>query len=151
MWLPVTDEVVTETDGGCSEPVYAPKAAKILLVDDEEIVRTATAEMLRDIGYTVTEASSASQAIAAIKGGIEIDGIVTDYLMPGMNGAQMIQELRQGGSRAPVLLITGYAAKGEDVPAGIPVLSKPFRQSDLARNMNDMLQKVPGGRRLRIV
>lgn len=151
IWLPVTDEAVAANDAGSAEPVHARRAARILLVDDEEIVRAATAEMLRDIGYTVTEASSASQAIAAIKGGIEIDGIVTDYLMPGMNGAQMIQELRQNGFRASVLLITGYAAKGEDVPAGVPVLSKPFRQSDLARNMNEMLQQVSEGTRLRIV
>lgn len=151
IWLPVTDEAVTATDGVSAEPVLSHNAARILLVDDEEIVRTATAEMLREIGYTVTEASSASQAIAAIKGGIEIDGILTDYLMPGMNGAQMIQELRQGGFRAPVLLITGYAAKGEDVPPGVPVLAKPFRQSDLARNMNEMLQQVSKGTRLRSV
>lgn len=151
MWLPVTDEPVVQSDGGSAEPVRARSAARILLVDDEEIVRTATAEMLRDIGYTVTEASSASQAIAAIRGGIEIDGIVTDYLMPGMNGAQMIQELRQGGNRSPVLLITGYAAKGEDVPAGVPVLSKPFRQADLARNLNEILRPAPDHVRLKAV
>lgn len=150
-WLPVTDEAVIAADGGSAESAHAPHAARILLVDDEEIVRTATAEMLRDIGYIVTEASSASQAMAAIKGGIEIDGIVTDYLMPGMNGAQMIQELRQSGFRAPVLLITGYAAKGEDVPPGIPILAKPFRQSDLARNMNEVLQQIFEGTRLRAV
>ena len=151
VWLPVTDEAVTNAAGGSSEPVQPRSAAKLLLVDDEEVVRTATAEMLRDIGYLVTEATSAAQALASLRGGLEIDGIVTDYLMPGMNGAQLIQELRRSGKRLPVLLITGYAAKGEDVPAGVPVLAKPFRQADLARHLNDVLLQVQDGAKLRAV
>ena len=151
IWLPTTDGAVAQADGGSHEPAHARTAARILLVDDEEIVRTATAEMLRDTGYTVTEVTSASQALAAIRGGIEIDGVVTDYLMPGMNGAQMIEELRRGGQRLPVLLITGYAAKGEDVPFGVPVLSKPFRQSDLARALNELLNGMQHPAKLRAV
>lgn len=151
MWLPVTDEAAARVDGGAQEPVHAHAAARILLVDDEEIVRTATAEMLRDIGYIVTEAASASQALTAVRGGIEIDGVVTDYLMPGMNGAQLIRELYRNGRTMPVLLITGYAAKGEDVPTGIPVLSKPFRQAELARMLNTVLRRPQSGTKLRIV
>ncbi len=151
MWLPVTDEAVVRSSGGGQEPIPARVAARILLVDDEDIVRTATAEMLRDIGYIVTEAASASQALTAIRGGIEIDGLVTDYLMPGMNGAQLIVELHRTGRRLPVLLITGYAAKGEDVPAAVPVLSKPFRQSELARTLSAVLRSPASGAKLKIV
>jgi signal transduction histidine kinase/ActR/RegA family two-component response regulator len=151
IWLPTTDGEVVPAGSGAHEPVQARRAAKLLLVDDEEVVRTATAEMLRDIGYTVTEVTSASQALAAIRGGIDIDGVVTDYLMPGMNGAQLIEELRRGGQRLPVLLITGYAAKGEDVPFGVPVLSKPFRQSDLARTLNELLDRMQHHAKLRAV
>ena len=146
MWLPTTDEAVVPAGNQAHEPVEARAGARLLLVDDEDIVRTATAEMLRDIGYAVSEVGSASQALAAVRGGIEIDGVVTDYLMPGMNGAQLIDELRQLGQRVPVLLITGYAAKGEDVPVGVPVLAKPFRQSDLARTLNDLLHAPRPGR-----
>lgn len=151
IWLPTTDGVIGQADSGPHEPIRARAAAKLLLVDDEEIVRTATAEMLRDTGYIVTEVTSASQALAAIRGGIEIDGVVTDYLMPGMNGAQLIEELRQGGQRLPVLLITGYAAKGEDVPLGVPVLSKPFRQSDLARALNELFDRMQHHVKLRAI
>ena len=150
IWLPVSEEAAASAPDPCAEPVRAMAAAKILLVDDEEVVRAATAEMLRDIGYAVTEATSAAQALAAIRNGIEIDAVVTDYLMPVMTGAQLIHELRRDGRRLPVLLITGYAAKGEDVPTGVPVLAKPFRQSDLARNLNDMLLQAQGGARLRM-
>ena len=151
IWLPVTDEAVAQNGSGAPETIPARVAARILLVDDEEIVRTATAEMLRDIGYIVTEAASASQALSAIRGGIEVDGVVTDYLMPGMNGAQLIGELYRTGRRLPVLLITGYAAKGEDVPSGVPVLSKPFRQAELARTLNTVLQAPPSGAKLKVV
>ena len=151
IWLPATNEPVAIAADSAHEPIAARSAAKILLVDDEEVVRTATADMLRDIGYVVTEVTSATQALAAIRGGIEIDGVVTDYLMPGMNGAQLIQELRHAGQALPVLLITGYAAKGEDVPAGIPVLCKPFRQADLARNLDDVLVQARNGTRMRVV
>ena len=92
---PVTDEAVVQASGSSIKPVQARIATRILLVEDEDIVRTAMAEMLRGLGYIVTEASSASQAIAAIRAGV--DGIVTDYRMPGMNGARMIQELRHSG------------------------------------------------------
>ena len=151
VWLPTTDEAVMQAGSGPHEAVQAPAGARLLLVDDEEIVRTATAEMLRDIGYTVTEVSSGSQALAAIRAGIEIDGLVTDYLMPGINGAQLIEELHRGRQRLPVLLVTGYAAKGEDVPSGIPVLSKPFRQGDLARVLNEVLHQATTGAKLRVV
>ena len=151
IWLPEAKEAVSHIADNSEELVQVAGSATILLVDDEEIVRTATAEMLRDIGYSVTEATSASQALVAIKGGVEIDAVVTDYLMPGMNGAQLIQEMRQIGRRLPVLLITGYAAKGEDVPVGVPVLSKPFRQADLARHLNDLLRRAQQGVRLKAV
>ena len=114
----------------------------MLLVDDEEIVRSATAEMLRDIGYTVVELSSASQALSAIYSGIEADVLVSDYLMPNITGGQLISELRASGIRIPALLITGYAAASEDVPADVPRLAKPFRQVDLAARVSDLL-RVP--------
>ena len=151
IWLPTTNEAVTQAGSGSQEAVQAPTGARLLLVDDEEIVRTATAEMLRDIGYSVTEVSSGSQALAAIRAGIEIDGVVTDYLMPGMNGAQLIGELHRGRQRLPVLLVTGYAAKGEDVPSGTPVLAKPFRQAELARVLNQLLHQGHDGAKLRVV
>ena len=151
IWLPVANEAVAHIAGSSDEVVHAAGSAKILLVDDEEIVRTATAEMLRDVGYIVTEATSASQALVAVKGGIEVDAVVTDYLMPGMNGAQLIRELHQIRRQLPVLLVTGYAAGGEDVPVGVPVLSKPFRQADLARHLNEVLRQAHHGAKLRAV
>jgi signal transduction histidine kinase len=152
LWLPVSQD---EPAAAVDRPVDAEPtrgAARVLLVDDEEIVRTATADMLRDVGYHVTEATSGSQALSAIRGGVEVDVLVTDYMMPGMTGAALIQEARTSGYTLPALLITGYAATGTDIPADVPWLAKPFRQADLAARVDDLLKsRVRGGKRLRVV
>ena len=152
LWLPATQEEPLAAADRRSEPVPARRAARVLLVDDEEIVRFATADMLRDIGYHVVEAASGSQALSAIRAGVEVDLLVTDYLMPGMTGAALIAELRGSGYALPTLLITGYAATGMDVPADVPRLAKPFRQVDLATRVDELLHVPPtGGRSLRVV
>jgi signal transduction histidine kinase len=144
LWLPVTQDKPNAVADRRSEPVAARRAANILLVDDEDIVRSATADMLRDVGYHVIEAGSGSQALTTIRGGVEIDLLVTDYLMPGMTGAALIAELRGTGHALPALLITGYAATGADVPADVPRLAKPFRQIDLAARVDELLHRPRG-------
>ncbi len=141
LWLPATDEAPHALGEASGEPVTARRSATILLVDDEDLVRNATAQMLRDLGYLVVEASSGAQAIAALRGGLAAELLVTDYLMPGMTGAALIEELRAGGEAIPTLLITGYANAGEDVPADIPRLGKPFRQVDLASRIDQLLHE----------
>ena len=152
LWLPATQEEPAEVADHHNEPVTARRAAKILLVDDEDIVRFATADMLRDIGYQVVEAASGSQALAAIRGGVDVDLLVTDYLMPGITGAALITELRATGHTLPALLITGYAATGADVPGDVPRLAKPFRQVDLAARVDALLHQPPkSAKALRVV
>ncbi|MBJ6120412.1 PAS domain-containing hybrid sensor histidine kinase/response regulator [Sphingomonas mollis] len=152
LWLPATDEAAAGTGEQSAEPVAARRAATILLVDDEDLVRSATADMLRDIGYTVIETNSGTQALSAIRAGAEADMLVSDYLMPGMTGGQLINEVRASGIRLPALLVTGYAAAGEDVPADVMRLAKPFRQVDLAAKVDELLRTAAVGRaRLKVV
>ncbi len=142
LWLPASAETGVEPAKLVAEPVVAERAATVLLVDDEELVRSATAEMLRDIGYSVIELASASQALSAIRAGVDADILVSDYVMPGMTGGQLINELRATGIRIPTLLVTGYAATGEDVPGDVTRLAKPFRQVDLAARVNELLRPL---------
>jgi CheY-like chemotaxis protein len=144
LWLPATDEAADHEAVPHLEPLAASHAAKVLLVDDEEIVRHAIAEMLRDIGYNVEEAESAAQALAVLRSGTKTELLVTDYLMPGMTGAALIAELRAAGYRMPVLLITGYTPAGGEVPPDVPRLSKPFRQVDLAAKVDELLRVSAG-------
>jgi CheY-like chemotaxis protein len=71
--------------------------------------------------------------------------------MPAMTGGQLIQELRTAGYRLPTLLVTGYAAAGEDVPAGVARLAKPFRQVDLATKVDELLRTPSSPPTLRAV
>ena len=141
LWLPVSKEAGEAVGQRREEPIAASRTATILLVDDEDLVRTLTADLLRDLGYTVVEAASGAQALAALREGLEADVLVTDYLMPGMTGAALIEEVRLAGRRLPALLVTGYANAGDDVPADVPRLSKPFRQVDLAARIDELLRR----------
>jgi signal transduction histidine kinase len=154
LWLPAAAgkaETVDEEDGALPRQ---PRRASILIVDDEDLVRMATAEMLREMGHSVLEAATGSAALDRLNSGEEIDLLITDYLMPGMRGSELVEEARNLRPGMPVLLLTGYAnlAKGE--AAGLPRLSKPFREADLARSVATLLtdERRPRGKpRLRSV
>jgi CheY-like chemotaxis protein len=93
--------------------------------------------MLADLGYTVTEASSAAQALQLIDEGQHPTILVTDHLMPGMTGAELISAAQTRLPALPALLISGYA-EAEGIPAGVPRLSKPFRTGDLEAALSDL-------------
>ena len=121
------------------------RAATILLVDDEELVRTATAEMLSDLGYTMIEASSGAEALRLLRTGEPPDLMITDYLMPGMNGVALIEHARALAPAMELMLITGYSTVAEGPAAAVPRLAKPFRQSDLAAMVAELLASADSG------
>jgi CheY-like chemotaxis protein/two-component sensor histidine kinase len=131
LWLPLADELAAgEPDPGLAAPPPAA-AGTVLLVDDEELVRASTAQMLAELGYAVTEAASAEEALGLLDGGLAPDLLVTDHLMPGMTGTDLVRALRGRGQPASALLISGYA-EDAGLPADLPRLTKPFRQAELA-------------------
>nr|WP_280922923.1 PAS domain-containing hybrid sensor histidine kinase/response regulator [Rubellimicrobium aerolatum] len=146
LWLPATDREEAGASGPEAQAMPVRPGATILLVDDEQLVREATADMLRDLGYGVVEASSGLRALALLRSHPGVEAVVTDYLMPGMSGAALIRELRQGGYALPVLLVTGYANAGVDVPEDVARLAKPFRQADLATRLAALLGAECKGR-----
>jgi signal transduction histidine kinase/ActR/RegA family two-component response regulator len=104
----------------------------ILLIDDEDLVRIATAEMIRDLGHDVAEASGGAEGIDLLSKGLEVDAVITDYMMPAMHGSEVARRLAASHPGVPVLLITGYTGAADDV-LHLPRLSKPFGQSELAQ------------------
>jgi CheY-like chemotaxis protein len=121
--------------------------AVILLVDDEDLVRAGAADMLTEAGYSVEEASSGYRAVQLLKAGLRPDAVVTDYAMPGMNGAELAREVRKVAPGAPVLMITGYATLTDREAGDLPRLAKPFRQNDLVSAVEELMQtaaKTPG-------
>ncbi len=136
-----TVEIWLPTSNDAAEAYRAPTKAgghiaegTALLVDDEELVRASTAEMLRDLGYTVVEANSAEQALQLVAAGEQFDLLVTDHLMPGMTGTELARAVQERRPNTRVLVISGYADL-EGLAPDLPRLTKPFRQDELAASL----------------
>jgi signal transduction histidine kinase/CheY-like chemotaxis protein len=140
LWLPVADEQAAASEQTQVEAIMAPRPSTVLLVDDEELVRVGTAEMLMDLGYSVVQAGSGAEALGVLRRGeIEIDMLVSDYLMPGIGGADMVREARKLRPDLPALLITGYTNLVQGPGAELPRLAKPFRQAELASRIAELI------------
>lgn len=146
IWLPQAAEAAAAEDLESRPPVRAPRQATILLVDDEDLVRMGTAEMLSDLGYTVVEANSAAEALRLLRSREPPDLMITDYLMPGMNGAELIELANPLATAMKLMLITGYSNIAEGPAASVPRLAKPFRHADLAQLVADLLTCEPEGK-----
>lgn len=134
LWLPVASGQPAERGASLDEQPPVSRALSILLVDDEPLVRSATAEMLRELGHRVREANSGSDALAQLAEH-RVDILITDYKMPRMDGAELARRAEEISPALPILLITGYTGPAENAP-DLPRLDKPFRRSDLANAIN---------------
>ena len=131
LYLPVAAaESVTATVSASRTETSPKRRLSILLVADEDLVRFATAEMMRELGHRVTEAQSGAEAIEKLRDGLEIDALVTDYKMPRMDGAELGQHVRETHPDVPVLIITGYTGISDEA-LNLPRLAKPFGQAEL--------------------
>ena len=139
LWLPVSDEDVPGDDAQGDQQVDPPHRSGVaLVVDDEEIVRLAIADMLADLGFEPVEAISAEMALECLQSGRHFDVLVTDHLMPGMTGAELAQLVRERWADTPVLIVSGYA-DADGISLNLPRLTKPFRQSDLQACLASLL------------
>lgn len=133
LWLRQTDES-PERHGPPQPAQLTGRLGTALLVDDEELVRLSTADMLEDLGYRTLEAASGEAAFGLLTSGVEIDLVVTDHLMPGMTGSDLARKIREIRPGLPVLLVSGYA-EVEGVAPDLPRLVKPFKKHELATSI----------------
>lgn len=112
----------------------------VLLVDDEELVRIGTGEMLRDQGHRVVEVPAGREALKLLKAGAVFDAVITDYKMPHMDGAELAERIRALRPGLPILLITGYTGSTDESP-DLPRLPKPFSQADLAEALAAVIER----------
>ena len=119
-------------------------AGTLLLVEDEDAVRAFSARALRNKGYNVLEANSGETALEILAGeGDPIDLLVTDVVMPRLDGPSLVKEVRQSRPDLKVIFISGYAEdsfrKRLDEDEGIHFLPKPFSLKQLAGKVKEVL------------
>ena len=125
----------------------------ILLVEDEQSVRTLTQRMLTTLGYTVVAAGGGDTALRAIaEHGDRIDLLLTDVVMPTMSGRELVEHIHQRLPNMRVLYMSGYSAEAvrrRGVEASdAELLHKPFTSDMLARAVRRTLDHVPATRGL---
>ena len=118
-----------------------------MLVEDDDGVREVTTRALRDGGYDVRVAESATRAIEMAKAGARFDLLVTDVVMPQIDGRTVAAALRERIPGLRVLFISGHAERvlthGGILEPGIEFLSKPFTPSSLLTKVREMLDVQP--------
>jgi signal transduction histidine kinase/CheY-like chemotaxis protein len=118
----------------------------ILVVEDEDTLRTFTVEALSDLGYHVLAARHGPEALSLLEGTQEVDLLFTDIVMPGgMNGRQLADAALQRRPTLKVLFTTGYARNAVihhgRLDPGVQLIGKPFSMNALAVKVRDMLDR----------
>jgi two-component system cell cycle sensor histidine kinase/response regulator CckA len=117
----------------------------ILLVEDEEAVRELTSMVLTELGYKVLEAGDGEEALRIAQDRArEMQLVITDVVMPGLSGPELVTRLREWQPQANVLFCSGYTADAIGhlgvLDGGISFLQKPFTPEILARKVRETLQ-----------
>jgi len=121
----------------------------VLLVDDDDGVRSVTAAMLGAIGHKPIEAASGRKALTMLEEGAIVDAAIIDYAMPEVNGVELGERLRRLQPNRPILFITGFTDSvglGGANAAGT-VLQKPFKPADLAAKLARITENARSGGR----
>ncbi|WP_232283407.1 PAS domain-containing hybrid sensor histidine kinase/response regulator [Sphingomonas sp. PAMC 26617] len=134
LWLPISAVVPDGRTYGQSPAALGRASGVVLLVDDEEVVRASTADMLEELGYEVRQAVSGEEAMERVAEGLAPDLLITDHLMPGMTGVELAHALRETKPNLPVLIVSGYA-ETEGIVPDLPRLTKPFRSAELEESL----------------
>ena len=130
LWLPISEDAAAPAPA-TEKAAPASFKGRVLVVDDEAVVRMTTADMLQNLGYETEEAEDAREAEQRLLGAKSYDLVVSDHLMPGMSGVELAKKIRERFPDIPVLIISGYAdSKG--ISLDFPRLGKPFREAELA-------------------
>lgn len=133
-----------ELSNGARQAEFPTGTETILLVEDEEILRTLCVRILEQLGYRALPAANGADAIAAAEEyGDRIDLLLTDVAMPGMNGSELAAQLRLLHPETKVLFTSGYTddvlSCREGPVLGMSFLGKPYTPLALAKKVREVL------------
>ena len=138
LYLPRSEDGPTPSQVPGADPEHLPQgsaapAGTVMLVDDDDLIRTPIANVLRDRGYRVVESSSAEVALALLHTVPRLALVVADPVLPGADGAELVQRLRLERPGLPALFIAGHALTDSPLP-GVHLLTKPDPRPALRRH-----------------
>ncbi|MGV8995454.1 MAG: ATP-binding protein [Parvibaculaceae bacterium] len=145
LYLPRSAQTLEATTTQINSNLRPTGSEKILVVEDDEMVRDFVAGQLEALGYNVSLATNGAEALHLIEYSGEFDLLFTDIVMPGkINGRQLVQAVRAKRPHMKVLFTTGYADGlfDEGHEPNVHVLSKPYRRDDLATKIRTALSSA---------
>ncbi|CAM2005736.1 response regulator [Acanthopleuribacter pedis] len=148
LWLPLQDggaAVEEETADTCAGRF----SGRVLVVEDEEVLRSMAANLLQRMGYEVFTAVDGLEAVTVFEAHhAQLDWVLLDMVMPRLNGSETLVRLRALNPRVPVVMTSGFSvdqsAEGDGVGAADGFIQKPFGKEELSR-MIAMLFETPDG------
>ncbi len=145
LWLPVaaTPAKTEAVDKRKAAPVRKQSSLVVLAVDDDALVLLNTAGMLEDLGHVVFQAHSGEAALEILRREGPVDVVITDQAMPKMIGTKLAKIIRKEWPEITVILATGYAEIPPEEETGLPKLSKPFFEGDLAAALAGIKSRRP--------
>ncbi len=149
IYLPISDRDVHREKRLQEGPIKGSET--IFLVDDEEMIIEVARAMLEKLGYRVISADSGDKAVDVVRRNREnIDLIILDLIMPGMDGGKTFDRIRDIAPAMPVILSSGYAINGlatEILQRGCNgFIQKPFNASELSQKVRNVLGEAKGSR-----
>jgi two-component system, cell cycle sensor histidine kinase and response regulator CckA len=150
IYLPAVREAATEPYADASEETATPCTATILVVEDEPALRKLNVHLLKHAGYRVLDTSDGLQALRLVRErppAEVIDLVVTDVIMPHMDGVQMAREICALRPDTRILFISGYTSDYLEtrgaLNAGVSLLEKPFAPAALLQTVRKVLERPP--------
>jgi two-component system, cell cycle sensor histidine kinase and response regulator CckA len=132
-----------------SSPNRAGSGVSVLVVDDESAVRRFAVRVLQREGYEVLEAADGHEALEMIRAGqVTVDLIVSDIVMPRVNGVELMQAVAESHPEVPVVLMSGYATAAlSELGIATPcsILPKPFPAERLLAEVHRCMRSRGGG------
>lgn len=148
LWLPAMTETASPAEEKPPQSRLRGQGELILIVDDEEAVRFIARRVLETHGYRTLTASNGMEAVALYtEKGSQIDLVLTDLNMPGMDGTENILAIRKLNPQARIIVITGAGLAGETLASkqlnAAGILNKPFDAPLLLKTVHGVLQSRP--------
>ena len=143
VWLgQAKDHVTTGKPEETGGRLTRSNSARILLVDDDDLVRETLAAQIEELGFATLVAASGSEALALLRAGEAVDALVSDLSMPGMNGVVTIQSARALRPRLPCFLLTGYVGERAALSGGdaFTLVRKPISGQALVARIEACLE-----------